>query len=172
MEELFQFLQDQFAEDSSITITGSQHHRTHQLEFNWIPENQAEFYAVVNKAPWTILKGLGFGKWDTMNNLIKENNGKPKSDILEIPILNAAGENLCVNLGATKGVPTELLNPDEDVILFPGEWFDIIPEGFEVTDINGLTYRHNKETADDDIRYGCLAYGIRRPVTFSKAEND
>lgn len=43
--------------------------------------------------------------------------------------------------------------------LFPGEWFRHIPIGFETVSIMGARERHSLEQ-DDDIRYGCLAYGI------------
>ena len=44
--------------------------------------------------------------------------------------------------------------------LFPGEWYEFIPEGFVVTDINYKTEPFKKGATDDDIRFGCLAYGI------------
>lgn len=44
--------------------------------------------------------------------------------------------------------------------LFPGEWYDHIPKGFPVKAICGETAPFSKETHDDDIRFGCLAYGI------------
>ena len=44
--------------------------------------------------------------------------------------------------------------------LYPGEWYDHIPEGYEVTDIMGNTEAFAPGVTDDDIRYGCLAYGF------------
>ncbi len=52
------------------------------------------------------------------------------------------------------------------LMLLPGEWYRHIPRGFELECINGKTAPHAMEgdgRTDDDIRYGCLAYGIRVP---------
>ncbi len=47
-----------------------------------------------------------------------------------------------------------------DLWLFPLWLVPIIPEGLEVMDISGDKYKYKKETADNDIRFGCVAYGI------------
>jgi hypothetical protein len=47
------------------------------------------------------------------------------------------------------------------LMLFPGEWCDSIPEGFELESISKRVFRFEKKKADRDIRFGCLAYGIR-----------
>lgn len=44
--------------------------------------------------------------------------------------------------------------------LFPLWMLPLIPEGMMVMDISGETYPFERATADDDIRFGCLAYGI------------
>lgn len=44
--------------------------------------------------------------------------------------------------------------------LFPLYLVPIIPEGLEVTSISGNKYKYEKEKADNDIRFGCVAYGI------------
>ena len=44
--------------------------------------------------------------------------------------------------------------------LFPLWLVPIIPEGLEVTDISGNKYKYEKDKADNDIRFGCVAYGI------------
>lgn len=44
--------------------------------------------------------------------------------------------------------------------LLPGEWYDRIPEGFPLTCIDGKTEPFKRGETDDDIRYGCLAYGV------------
>lgn len=46
--------------------------------------------------------------------------------------------------------------------LFPGEWYAHIPEGFEVVDIMGNRKRFEPGVSDNDIRYGCLPYGVLR----------
>lgn len=46
--------------------------------------------------------------------------------------------------------------------LFPHEWYDYIPEGHMVTDINGRVEPFKKGETDDDMRFGALAYGFMR----------
>ena len=45
--------------------------------------------------------------------------------------------------------------------LFPLYLVPIIPEGLEVTSISGRNYKYEKDKADNDIRFGCVAYGIK-----------
>ncbi len=49
------------------------------------------------------------------------------------------------------------------LMLLPGEWYAHIPDGFEIESISGkkTTFRPGK--SDRDIRFGCLAYGVRVP---------
>lgn len=54
--------------------------------------------------------------------------------------------------------------PDEAgtvLMLFPGEWYHHIPAGMAVTDIFGEEESFAPGVSDDDIRFGCLAYGVR-----------
>ena len=44
--------------------------------------------------------------------------------------------------------------------LFPAEWYPHIPAGTPVVDINGETEAFNPGVTDNDIRFGCLAYGF------------
>lgn len=48
----------------------------------------------------------------------------------------------------------------EQLWLLPGEWYNHIPEGMPLTCIDGTTEPFERGKTDDDIRYGCLAYGI------------
>lgn len=53
-------------------------------------------------------------------------------------------------------------DPDTDgnvLLLFPGEWYSMIPDGFEAVSISGKEEFVSGDT-DDDIRLGCLSYGI------------
>ena len=54
--------------------------------------------------------------------------------------------------------------------LYPGEWFNLIPEGLLVIDIGGKEELFSKEKSDDDIRFGCLAYGFKRIEEIKKPE--
>jgi hypothetical protein len=46
--------------------------------------------------------------------------------------------------------------------LFPAEWYDHIPDGTEVVDINLQTKAFKRGETDDDRRFGCLSYGFYR----------
>jgi len=45
--------------------------------------------------------------------------------------------------------------------LYPSEWYGFIPHGYIVTDINGKDEPFIPGETDDDIRFGCLAYGFK-----------
>lgn len=46
------------------------------------------------------------------------------------------------------------------LMLFPGEWYHHIPKGFTIVDIFGNEKTFAIGQTDDDIRFGCLAYGL------------
>ena len=54
---------------------------------------------------------------------------------------------------------------DDHLWLFPLGWFDKIPNGFECVGIDGKKFEFNSQTTDNDVRYGCLAFGILRHTT-------
>jgi len=72
----------------------------------------------------------------------------------ELDKVKEAPESLLWDMGLRK------FSEDGGLWLYPGEWFDAIPEGYEVTDINGYVERFCKATEDSDIRFGCLAFGF------------
>ncbi len=160
MEELIGFLKSEFPD--GVNIMTPQFERIEKREFEWKPSTEYEFKTIIEKAPLDILIGLGFRKWDKMNTLIEENNQRPESKEVEIPILNS-DDTYNVNLGK-EDLQTENLQKDEWVLLFPGEWFDIIPEGFIVTGLYREEYPFKRKEADNDVRFGCLPYGIRKPI--------
>ena len=49
---------------------------------------------------------------------------------------------------------------ESGLMLFPAEWYDHIPDGLDITDINGNRERFRRGDTDDDRRFGCLAYGV------------
>lgn len=49
----------------------------------------------------------------------------------------------------------------EDLWLFPHEWYDHIPKGFEIETINDKLEAFDPGQTDNDKRFGVLAYGIR-----------
>ena len=70
---------------------------------------------------------------------------------------------------ALKNAPDEILKDigmgkwDEKTWLYPFEWYDYIPEDYEVVSISGKTEKFQKGITDNDIRFGCLAFGFSRP---------
>lgn len=50
----------------------------------------------------------------------------------------------------------------ETLMLIPGTLFNSIPEGYSVVDISYKKEKFKKSTADNDARFGCLAYGVLR----------
>lgn len=72
-----------------------------------------------------------------------------------------------LGLDALKTAPAAILLDlglrewDKGHWLYPGEWYNHIPAGYEVLDINGKIKRFDPDVTDNDIRFGCLAYGFR-----------
>ena len=75
--------------------------------------------------------------------------------VAEYDALKKAPEDILKDIG--------LVNWDGKIWLYPAEWYDYIPEGYEVTNIRGETENFQKGVTDDDIRFGCLAYGLMKP---------
>ena len=44
--------------------------------------------------------------------------------------------------------------------LYPGSWYDNIPDGLTIVDINGIEEEFQHGFTDDDIIEGALAYGF------------
>lgn len=145
-----------------IQVVTPQFDRIRELDFQWKPDSPMEFMGTVENAPWEILKGLGFGKWDKMSELVKENAAKPKHNQVSIPVINS-NENFIVDIGH-KNAPLETDIGEDWVLLFPHEWYGLIPDGFMVTGLNGERYAFKKGVSDDDKRFGCLPYGITRKI--------
>ena len=49
---------------------------------------------------------------------------------------------------------------DGRLMLFPGEWYSLIPSGLEIEDINGRQKKFVPGSTSNDIRFGFLAYGV------------
>lgn len=48
--------------------------------------------------------------------------------------------------------------------LYPAEWFEYIPEGFEVYSVNEKYVKFNKHSCDADTRFGALSYGFLQAI--------
>jgi len=44
--------------------------------------------------------------------------------------------------------------------LYPAEWYDHIPDGTPIVDINGSAELFKRGETDDDMRFGALAFGL------------
>ena len=164
-----------------ITIVTPQFDRTEKLDFEK-PTTEQEFYNIVNNAPKDILFGYGFRVWDKMSNIIGENKkDKDEPQFISLPTYNLdeaveaitgaldgtpkePSGSMLYDLGSKENRPTEQPKEDEEVLLFPAEWYDIIPNGFKYTGLWGQEELFEKGKTDDDRRFGCLGYGIRRKV--------
>lgn len=105
-------------EGDSLHIMTPQFERLEKLEINFIPKVQKEFDFITSSTPEEVLKKMGVGVWDRLDD------------------------------GTT-------------VYLFPGKWYDSIPEGYEVVGLNNEVSKFSKATHSNDIMYGCLAYGFK-----------
>lgn len=131
--DLIQWLKENIGDDAQIFIPPFE--RLVKREFEHIPNSEQEFRKIISDAPSNILKGFGFEKWDTMNNLIKE--------------------------GSVSMKPLEI---DEDIWLFPYEWYGVIPNRFVVTNLWGRDHIFEQGVSSNNARYGCLCYGFRRAI--------
>lgn len=153
---------------TEIVITGSQHNRTWELDFNFIPKNHQEFLEFIKDCPTEMLKGFGFCKWGSYNEQVEENQQKPVSSKIAIPAFNLDGtpaDDFIFDTGRGDA-PIEELKEDMDIWLLPAEWYNSIPDEFELVSLSGEKHLFKKGKTDDDRRFGCLAYGIlRKPLT-------
>lgn len=92
--------------------------------------------------------------WDLDFQFIPKNETEFLDFIKNAPNDILLGCGFCFWAKPKKGRP--------GLYLFPGEWYDCIPEGFQVVDISGESEFFKKGFTDDDTRFGCLPYGIFR----------
>lgn len=48
----------------------------------------------------------------------------------------------------------------ETLWLYPHDWYDVIPDGTPIIDINGEKEVFKRGETDDDMRFGALAFGF------------
>jgi hypothetical protein len=53
-------------------------------------------------------------------------------------------------------------NWDDKLVLMPLYLWDCVPDGTELTCINGSKYIKGEDKIDLDTRFGCIAYGFER----------
>lgn len=65
-----------------------------------------------------------------------------------------------ITIETAKEMRFKKCDENSDLYLFPLWFKPLIPIGTEVTAIDGDKIIYNGENLDDDMRFGCLAYGI------------
>lgn len=55
-------------------------------------------------------------------------------------------------------------SPEHIHWLLPGEWYSSLPDGLELQPISGNMKVVGVDYIDDDIRFGCLAYGFIQEI--------
>lgn len=158
-------------EKEKIIITGSQHHRTWELDFSFVPSNEKEFTDFVENATWKVMKGCGFCIWDTVNKTRTENEVRPQDPVI-IPTFEMDMTPSGIMEVEYPDVPTEKLSEDMLIILIPGEWYNSIPEGYKVHGLWSEEFEFEKGETDNDIRFGCLSFGILKPISFKEDEEE
>ena len=90
----------------------------------------------------------------------------PNPQDIDWPNIHAMPEATLKALGCKKWDAPDAAG---DVLwLFPAEWYDAIPDGLPVIDINGCTEAFERGVTDDDRRFGCLAFGFKRKAPLAE----
>lgn len=66
--------------------------------------------------------------------------------------LKKAPDDILVDIGMQKW--------KKNIWLFPFEWYDSIPEGYEIITIMGKIKHFEHGVTDDDMRFGALSFGV------------
>jgi len=105
---------------------------------------------------------LGVGDFDEVGCVLSQLeriDGKTityvPTTVAEYDALKNAPENILEDIGLGQW--------DEKIWLYPVEWYDYIPEGYEIVDISGKTEKFQKDITYNEKRYGCLPFGLSRP---------
>ena len=107
--------------------------REKDLEYEWKPESQEEFYLTINQANGDILKGFGFIPYRELPEEVYRQNQREVDN---------------------------LLGSHHELFLFPAEWYDIIPRNYLAVTIFGEVFNFEPGISDNSVRAGCLSYGI------------
>ena len=142
--------------------------RENMIKDQFVPATEEEFYKAL-KEPLDILQSYGFGIWDSLSSVVEENiTGAGEVKYISFPSFNIDGSpagETTIKVGAHNR-PLEY-RQDKWIILFPVEWFEAIPDGFNVVGLYGQQYGFDKLTTPREGRFGCLGCGI----LFNKEEN-
>lgn len=87
-----------------------------------------------------------------LNSSEARDAGPPPMTPMEVDQLRGLDEDALRSLGMREW--------SDGLWLFPGEWYEHLPEGIVVKDIFDEYVRFERPQADSDTRFGCLSYGI------------
>jgi hypothetical protein len=113
----------------------------------------------VNDFAHQIRELIGTGDFDKVRVVLPEFD-RADGKIISIKPKDAAW------LDNLKNAPPEILQDigmqhwEENIWLFPSEWYDHIPDGYDIVTIWNIKEQFHKGVTSDDRRFGALAYGI------------
>lgn len=118
-------------------------------------------YGDVNDLARTIRQAIGVGDYDRVRVTLPQFDRTDGRKVCYLP-------STVEEFDALKLLPDDILKDlglqawDKDHWLYPVEWYDTIPEGYPVDDINDKTKAFEPGKTSNDRRFGCLAYGFKR----------
>ncbi len=123
-------------------------------------ETHAELqFGDANELAHKIREFIGVGDFETVELILPQFDRTDNRTISVLP-KDAAW------LDTLKSAPLDILRDiglqcwDKNLWLFPAEWYEHIPEGYEIIDINFSAEPFQEGKTDDDRRSGALPYGI------------
>ncbi len=123
-------------------------------------ETEAELqFGDVSELAHRIREAIGVGDFETVQVTLPQFD-RTDGRIISIGPPDAAWLDMLKKAPLSVLTDLGLQNWDKNLWLFPAEWYDHIPEGYEVVDINFEPESFRKGQTDDDRRGGALAYGI------------
>lgn len=93
-----------------------------------------------------------------------KDNYIPKNDDEFMAFINSATLDRLVEVGFLDFCNFKEGSKDYGLFIFPGEWYNAIPNGFEVTTIILSKSVFDKNTFNNDVRFGCLSFGVIREI--------
>ncbi len=158
----------------------------------YIPKTRDEYELLAN-SPYEVLEKVGMQRW----GFFRPKNGEDSPTKLDLTPLDEMEEgeikvfkpgafkkidapeikwipiDACDDVDNTKSVD-EILSAYEESIyelwLFPGEWYEHIPEGTTIVSIMGKERPFNREKESNDLSFGALAYGFLKPYQIQEEQ--
>lgn len=109
-----------------------------------------------------IIDALDLKPGDTVRIVTPQFTRPPGSPVPGDPPATLEGWDALRKLTKAELLALGFGNWDGRLMLIPGEWHKLLPVGLLVESIDGPEDTHmvGADDIDDDIRFGCLAYGI------------